>query len=222
MKKLTYLTVILTSITIMSCNSKTTNPTDIGDVSLRESLTSSGKLSIYEDTEKNSLIMKEENSSNNGYVSASKTSDNQYTVLISDDKNSKVTTIYNNNSLFPDKISINNGTSILNGDILNYNETENTFDISWREDDGTEIFYFSGIKLKGKVDSKFSSNDEETYELKIMLTSSLITDSMNDYINENPMPRAWWNIFLKVIAVVAIITVGVLTGGTGVIAIPFL
>ncbi|PLV64479.1 hypothetical protein [Brachyspira pilosicoli] len=212
----------MTSITIMSCNSKTTNPTDIGDVSLRESLTSSGKLSIYEDTEKNSLIMKEENSSNNGYVSASKTSDNQYTVLISDDKNSKVTTIYNNNSLFPDKISINNGTSILNGDILNYNETENTFDISWREDDGTEIFYFSGIKLKGKVDSKFSSNDEETYELKIMLTSSLITDSMNDYINENPMPRAWWNIFLKVIAVVAIITVGVLTGGTGVIAIPFL
>ncbi len=205
----------------MSCNSKTTNPTDIGDVSLRESLTSSGKLSIYEDTEKNSLIMKEENSSNNGYVSASKTSDNQYTVLISDDKNSKVTTIYNN-SLFPDKISINNGTSILNGDILNYNETENTFDISWREDDGTEIFYFSGIKLKGKVDSKFSSNDEETYELKIMLTSSLITDSMNDYINENPMPRAWWNIFLKVIAVVAIITVGVLTGGTGVIAMPFL
>ncbi|WP_295298748.1 hypothetical protein [uncultured Brachyspira sp.] len=211
----------MTSITIMSCNSKTTNPTDIGDVSLRESLTSSGKLSIYEDTEKNSLIMKEENSSNNGYVSASKTSDNQYTVLISDDKNSKVTTIYNN-SLFPDKISINNGTSILNGDILNYNETENTFDISWREDDGTEIFYFSGIKLKGKVDSKFSSNDEETYELKIMLTSSLITDSMNDYINENPMPRAWWNIFLKVIAVVAIITVGVLTGGTGVIAMPFL
>ena len=59
MKKLTYLTVILTSITIMSCNSKTTNPTDIGDVSLRESLTSSGKLSIYEDTEKNSLIMNE-------------------------------------------------------------------------------------------------------------------------------------------------------------------
>lgn len=42
----------------MSCNSKTTNPTDVGDVSLRESLTSSGKLSIYEDTEKNSLIIK--------------------------------------------------------------------------------------------------------------------------------------------------------------------
>ena len=181
----------------MSCNSKTTNPTDVGDVSLRESLTSSGKLSIYEDTEKNSLIMKEENSSNNGYVSASKTSDNQYTVLISDDKNSKVTTIYNNNSLFPDKISINNGTSILNGDILNYNETENTFDISW-------------------------SNDEETYELKIMLTSSLITDSMNDYINENPMPRSWLDVLFGILGAIGLVVLGIFSGGTGVIAIPFL
>lgn len=127
--------------------------------------------------------------------------------------------IFENYSLFPSKITIKNGEESLSGDILNYNETEKTFDISWKEADGTEVFVFEGVKLKGEVDnSKYQNSDEETYQLKTMVNSSIVSDSVNTYIDENPiMARSWWKKLLRALSIVAVIVLGIFTGGTGII-----
>ena len=118
--------------------------------------------------------------------------------------------VFKNYSLFPSKITIKNGEESLNGDITNYNETEKTFDISWKDEDGTEFDVFEGIKLKGEV--------EETYQLKTMVNGSIVSDSVNTYMDENPiMERGGWRTFFKILGFVAIIVLGICTGGTGII-----
>lgn len=127
--------------------------------------------------------------------------------------------VFKNYSLFPSKITIKNGEESLNGDIINYNETEKTFDISWKDEYGTEFDVFEGIKLKGEVDnSKYKSSDEETYQLKTMVNGSIVSDSVNTYMDENPiMERGGWRTFFKILGFVAIIVLGICTGGTGII-----
>ena len=119
--------------------------------------------------------------------------------------------VYENKSLFPTKATFKSKRQILSGDITNYNEAEKTFDISWKEEDGTEIFTFDGVKLNNEIDfSKYESLDEETYQLKIMVNTSVISDSINAYIEENPMPRGWILVFkiLWIIASVIAIAAG--------------
>lgn len=76
--------------------------------------------------------------------------------------------------------------------------------MSWKEEDGTEILAFNGVKLNNEIDfSKYESLDEETYQLKIMVNTSVISDSIDEYVAENPMPRGrGWNIFIKIVKII--------------------
>lgn len=65
--------------------------------------------------------------------------------------------------------------------------------------------------MNNEIDfSKYESLDEETYQLKIMVNTSVISDSINAYIEENPMPRGWILVFkiLWIIASVIAIAAG--------------
>ena len=212
--------ILALSLAIISINacSSATSPEGEKDNSLKASLTSSGKLAV--ENEADALVIKQTDNTDDTYITSVKTGNNEYTATVkSEVKGYEVVMIFENYSLFPSKITIKNGEESLSGDILNYNETEKTFDISWKEADGTEVFVFEGVKLKGEVDnSKYQSSDEETYQLKTMVNGSIVSDSVNTYIDENPiMARAWWKKLLKVLAVVAIIAWGIYTGGAGVI-----
>lgn len=126
----------------------------------------------------------------------------------------KINMVYKNGSLFPSKITIENGSITLNGDILNYNETEKTFDISFKEGD-TETVYFENVKIKNELDvSNLENLDNETsYRIKTMLTSYMVYNSIAEHANENPTTRAWW------VALIFAIAWGFLTGGSGSIRI---
>lgn len=212
--------ILALSLAIISINacSSATSPEGEKDNSLKASLTSSGKLSV--ENEADALVIKQTDNTDDTYITSVKTGNNEYTATVkSEVKGYEVVMIFENYSLFPSKITIKNGEESLSGDILNYNETEKTFDISWKEADGTEVFVFEGVKLKGEVDnSKYQSSDEETYQLKTMVNGSIVSDSVNTYIDENPiMARAWWKKLLRALAIVAVIALGICTGGTGII-----
>lgn len=211
------LALTLAIISINAC-SKATNPNGEKDNSLKASLTSSGELAVK--NEADALVIKQTDNTDDTYITSAKTANNEYTTTIkSEVKGYEVVMVFKNYSLFPSKITIKNGEESLNGDIINYNETEKTFDISWKDEDGTEFDVFEGIKLKGEVDnSKYKSSDEETYQLKTMVNGSIVSDSVNTYMDENPiMERGGWRTFFKILGFVAIIVLGICTGGTGII-----
>ena len=211
------LALTLAIISINACG-KTTDPNVEKDNSLKASLTTSGELTV--ESQADALVIKQTDNTDDTYITSVKTGNSEYTATVkSEVKGYEVVMVFENYSLFPSKITIKNGEESLSGDITNYNEAEKTFDISWKETDGTEIFTFNGIKLKGEVDnSKYQSSDEETYQLKTMVNGSIVSDSVNTYIDENPMMvRAWWKKLLKALAVVAVVVVGIYTGGTGII-----
>ena len=172
------LALTLAIISINAC-SKATNPNGEKDNSLKASLTSSGELAVK--NEADALVIKQTDNTDDTYITSTKTANNEYTTTIkSEVKGYEVAMVFKNYSLFPSKITIKNGEESLNGDITNYNETEKTFDISWKDEDGTEFDVFEGIKLKGEVDnSKYKSSDEETYQLKTMVNGSIVSDSVN-------------------------------------------
>lgn len=212
--------ILALSLAIISINacSSATSPEGEKDNSLKASLTSSGKLAV--ENEADALVIKQTDNTDDTYITSVKTGNNEYTATVkSEVKGYEVVMIFENYSLFPSKITIKNGEESLSGDILNYNETEKTFDISWKESDGTEVFVFEGVKLKGEVDnSKYQNSDEETYQLKTMVNSSIVSDSVNTYIDENPiMARSWWKKLLRALSIVAVIVLGIFTGGTGII-----
>lgn len=212
--------ILALSLAIISINacSSATSPEGEKDNSLKASLTSSGKLSV--ENEADALVIKQTDNTDDTYITSVKTGNNEYTATVkSEVKGYEVVMIFENYSLFPSKITIKNGEESLSGDILNYNETEKTFDISWKEADGTEVFVFEGVKLKGEVDnSKYQNSDEETYQLKTMVNGSIVSDSVNTYIDENPiMARSWWKKLLRALSIVAVIVLGIFTGGTGII-----
>ena len=122
----------------------------------------------------------------------------------------EISMVYENKSLFPTKAIFKGKRQILSGDITNYNEAEKTFDISWKEEDGTETLAFSGVKLNNEIDfSKYESLDEETYQLKIMVNTSVISDSIDEYVAENPLPRInWGKIIYYIIRIIIIICGG--------------
>lgn len=184
------LAVMMALISINACSESATNPSDSKDNSLKTSLTSSGELSV--ENEANALVIKQTEAKDDSYITSAKTGDNQYTVTIkSESQNSEISMVYENKSLFPSKIAIKNGDENLNGDILNYNETEKTFDIIWVDEGETDTF--DGIKLNNEIDfSKYESLDDETYQLKITVNTSVISDSIDAYIDENPMARINW------------------------------
>lgn len=212
--------ILALSLAIISINacSSATSPEGEKDNSLKASLTSSGKLAV--ENEADALVIKQTDNTDDTYITSVKTGNNEYTATVkSEVKGYEVVMVFENYSLFPSKITIKNGDESLSGDILNYNETEKTFDISWKESDGTEVFVFEGVKLKGEVDnSKYQNSDEETYQLKTMVNSSIVSDSVNTYIDENPiMARSWWKKLLRALSIVAVIVLGIFTGGTGII-----
>lgn len=141
------------------------------------------------------MVIKQTEATNDSYITSSKTGNNQYTTVIkSESENSEISMVYENNSLFPSKIINKNSSETLNGNLLNYNETEKTFDISWVDaEDETELFVSKGVKLTKDIDySQYESSDKETYELKTMVNSSVIVDSINAYMDENQMARINW------------------------------
>lgn len=198
------LAVMMALISINACSESATNPSDSKDNSLKTSLTSSGELSV--ENEANALVIKQTEAKDDSYITSAKTGDNQYTVTIkSESQNSEISMVYENKSLFPSKIAIKNGDENLNGDILNYNETEKTFDIIWVDEGETDTF--DGIKLNNEIDfSKYESLDDETYQLKITVNTSVISDSIDAYIDENPMARGKvWNFIKKLFKIIIII-----------------
>lgn len=200
--------ILALSLAIISINacSSATSPEGEKDNSLKASLTSSGKLSV--ENEADALVIKQTDNTDDSYINSVKTGNSEYTITVkSESQNSEISMVYENKSLFPNKVAYKNGNQILSGDILNYNETEKTFDISWKEEDGTEILAFNGVKLNNEIDfSKYESLDEETYQLKIMVNTSVISDSINAYIEENPMPRInWGKIIYYIIRIIIII-----------------
>lgn len=212
--------ILALSLAIISINacSSATSPEGEKDNSLKANLTSSGKLAV--ENEADALVIKQTDNTDDTYITSVKTGNNEYTATVkSEVKGYEVVMIFENYSLFPSKITIKNGEESLSGDILNYNEAEKTFDISWKEADGTEVFVFEGVKLKGEVNnSKYQNSDEETYQLKTMVNSSIVSDSVNTYIDENPiMARSWWKKLLRALSIVAVIVLGIFTGGTGII-----
>lgn len=185
------LALTLAIISINAC-SKATNPNGEKDNSLKASLTSSGELAV--ESQADALVIKQTEAKDDSYITSAKTGENQYTVTVkSESQNMEISMVYENKSLFPTKATFKSKRQILSGDITNYNEAEKTFDISWKEEDGTEIFTFDGVKLNNEIDfSKYESLDEETYQLKIMVNTSVISDSIDDYVAENPLPRINW------------------------------
>lgn len=191
----TILAIMLAIISINACSKNATNPTEekANQTSLKASITSSGELAVANETD--ALVIKQTEATNDSYITSSKTGNNQYTTVIkSESENSEISMVYENNSLFPSKIINKNSSETLNGNLLNYNETEKTFDISWVDaEDGTELFVSKGVKLTKDIDySQYESSDEETYELKTMVNSSVIVDSINAYMDENQMARINW------------------------------
>lgn len=124
--------ILALSLAIISINacSSATSPEGEKDNSLKASLTSSGKLSV--ENEADALVIKQTDNTDDTYITSVKTGNNEYTATVkSEVKGYEVVMIFENYSLFPSKITIKNGEESLSGDILNYNETEKTFDISW-------------------------------------------------------------------------------------------
>ncbi len=119
---------------------------------------------------------------------------------------------YEKNSLIPSEITINAESQVLNGYILNYNEENKTFDISWKKDN-IEISYSKNIKLTSEIDESKLVNldDEQVYRIKTMMNSYIVADSINEYMNNNPQPRFWW------VGLILTIVFGFFTGGSGVI-----
>lgn len=203
------LTLSLAIISINACSSAT-SPEGEKDNSLKASLTSSGELAV--ENEADALVIKQTDNTDDSYINSVKTGNSEYTITVkSESQNSEISMVYENKSLFPNKVAYKNGNQILSGDILNYNETEKTFDISWKEEDGTEIFVFEGVKLNNEIDySKDESLDEETYQIKIMVNTSVISDSIDNYISENPMPRGKrWDTFIKVMKIIVKILIAI-------------
>lgn len=196
------LALTLAIISINAC-SKATNPNGEKDNSLKASLTSSGELAVK--NEADALVIKQTDNTDDSYITSVKTGDNEYTITVkSESQNSEISMVYENKSLIPSKATFKGKRQILSGDITNYNEAEKTFDVSWKEEDGTEILAFNGVKLNNEIDfSKYESLDEETYQLKIMVNTSVISDSIDEYVAENPMPRGrGWNIFIKIVKII--------------------
>lgn len=203
------LALTLAIISINACSSSE-NPNGEKDNSLKASLTTSGELAV--ENQADALVIKQTDNTDDSYITSVKTSDNQYTVTVkSESQNIEISMVYENKSLMPSKATFKSKTQTLSGDILNYNETEKTFDISWKEEDGTEIFTFDGVKLNNEIDfSKYESLDEETYQLKIMVNTSVISDSIDEYVAENPMPRGKrWDTFIKIVKIIIKVLVAI-------------
>ena len=196
------LALTLAIISINACSSSE-NPNGEKDNLLKSDLMSSGELTV--ENQADALVIKQTDNTDDSYITSVKTGNNEYTIIVkSESQNSEISMVYENKSLFPTKATFKSKRQILSGDITNYNEAEKTFDISWKEEDGTEILAFSGVKLNNEIDfSKYESLDEETYQLKIMVNTSVISDSIDEYVAENPMPRGKrWDTFIKIVKII--------------------
>ena len=111
---------------------------------------------------------KEENIS----ITSSKLDNNYIVSVFAKKENVKINLSYNNNDLFPNKVSISDDEKILDGYIKNYDKVNGTFDIIW-DNNGLTVNNFLDLKLKETISEILYSNlDEETkYEANIMLVS---------------------------------------------------
>lgn len=107
-------------------------------------------------------------------------------------ENTKINLLYNNNSLFPSKVSISDGEKTLDGYIENYNEVNGTFDINW-DNNSLPVNDFLNLKLKETVSEILYPNfDEKTeYEFNIMLVSYTVSDAINEHISSNTSRFMW-------------------------------
>lgn len=193
--------VTLILISLPSCNnSKLTSPNqNIKNYQLNDNVT----------LEKSDKLLLSNTKEENISITSSK-SGNDYTVsVVAKNENIKINLLYNNNSLFPTKISINDEQRTLDGYIENYDKANGTFDIYW--DNNFPVNDFLNLKLKETVSEILCPNlDSETkYETNIMLVSYSISETINEYISSNTSRFMWF---------FAIITFGgLLIWGLGVI-----
>lgn len=131
---------------------------------------------------------KEENIS----ITSSKLDNNYIVSVFAKKENVKINLSYNNNDLFPNKVSISDDEKILDGYIKNYDKVNGTFDIIW-DNNGLTVNNFLDLKLKETISEILYSNlDEETkYEANIMLVSYTVSDAINEYISSNNSRFMW-------------------------------
>lgn len=210
-KKLTiFLIIAVFIINLSACNKSTTNPTktettEVVDLNYSEF----SKYIVVENKTDNSLSINKKDSSSNYIKSVKK---NGYYLNYLESGTNEFIMKYEKNSLIPSEITINAESQVLNGYILNYNEENKTFDISWKKDN-IEILYSKNIKLTSEIDESKLVNldDEQVYRIKTMMNSYIVADSINEYMNNNPQPRFWW------VGLILTIVFGFFTGGSGVI-----
>lgn len=202
--------VALTIINLSACSKVSTNPKEASSI-LDINYLNTSNVVVEENGEIDTLSIKDKGAVDS-YIDSIKTSKGYETYL--NIETNKVNMVYKNGSLFPSQMTIENDSITLNVNILNYNETEKTFDISFKEGD-IETAYFENIKIKNELDVSNLENldNESSYRIKTMLTSYMVYNSIAEHVNENPTPRAWW------ITLIFVVVWGFITGGSGYIRI---